>query len=123
MNLLTEPLSRVRGLAQSLGVKDVFGKTRESLIEEIRAKQQEYTPPVKTDIPQPEYDARLMSRPPAKKSDETIIRDFLKPYTDLGMHLSFDHERWYISHGKRSDEGTLRMPPRVILDCARRLMS
>lgn len=123
--LANKSLTELRGIAQSFDIADIFQKDQAQLIQAIELKQQAIAPEPKIEIPKPEYDARLMTRPPARKSDMQIIETLLQPYIARGLKLSFDEhgERWYMSRNKMTDEGTVRMPPRVILHCANRLMT
>lgn len=122
MTLENESLSKLRGIAQSLGVRDVFAKTKLELVQSISLKQEEATPKLEVVIDKPQYDARLMTKPPARISDEAIVREYLQPYIDIGMKLRIEDGHWYIAHGIKTDEGSLHMPPRVILNCAKALM-
>lgn len=122
MSLSTKSFTQLRIIAQGLGIADVFQMDRAHLQQAIEAKQQAMIPAPKIEIPKPEYDARLMTKPPAKKSDQQMVEELLQPYVQRGLRLSFDDERWYMQWDKRNDQGTLRMPPRVVLRCADRLM-
>ena len=114
---------QLRSIAQGYGVADIFSKDDKQLIQAIELKQQDMIPDPVINVPQPEYDARLMTKPPAKRSDQEAIKDLLAPYVARGLKLTIDHERWYMSNDKRTDEGTLRMPLRVVLRCAERIMA
>lgn len=116
-------LHELRGIAQSYGIGNIFSKESAQLIQEIGLKQQALTPEPVVPPVKPEYDARLMTKPPAKSSTQDDVRRLLQPHIERGMHLEFpDPETWHITHGKRSDTGTIRMPHRVVLDCANKLM-
>lgn len=116
-------LTALRGIAQSYSIPDIFQKDELQLRQAIELKQQDMTPQPKIEIPKPEYDARLMNRPPAKRSDEKVAMDLLQPYIARGLHVRFDEECWYMSLGKKNDSGTIRMPLRVLLDRADRMMA
>jgi hypothetical protein len=120
--LSTKSFTELRTMAHALEVPDIFQMDRAQLQQAIELRQQAMIPAPKVEIPRPEYDARLMTKPPAKKSDQQMVEELLAPFVQRGMHLRFDDERWYMSHGKKSDQGTLRMPPRVVLYCAEKLM-
>lgn len=120
--LSSKSLTELRGIAQSLDVPNVFQLDQVHLIQEITAKQIAAMPAPKVEIPRPEYDARLMNKPPSKRSNEEEIRQLLIPYVQRGLNLSFDEERWYMSSGKKTDEGTLRMPLKIVLRCAEKVM-
>jgi len=109
-------------MAQSFGVNDIFEKDAKRLIQEIEIKQQKLIPP-KVQLPSmPVYDARLMSKPPARRSNAMEITNLLEPYITMGLKLNLTEERWYMQYGSKTDEGTMRMPPRIVLKCAERLM-
>lgn len=120
--LSTKSITELRGIAQSFGIPDVFQKDKPQLLQVIELKQQAIAPAPKVEIPKPEYDARLMLKPPSRKSSKEEIERLLAPYLVRGMHLKFDEERWYMQHGKKTDEGTLRMPLRIVLRCAEKVM-
>jgi len=120
--LRKKSLTDLRAIAQSYSIPDIFSKTDIQLIQAIELKQQEMLPKHVVEIPKPEYDARLMNKPPSKISHVDEIKELLKPYVERGLHVKFDHERWYMSHGKKTDEGTLRMPLRSVLNCADQIM-
>lgn len=120
--LRSKSLTELRGLAQALGVSDIFQKDHAHLVQAIELKTQNIAPPVVPAIPKPEYDARLMTRPPSKRSSEAELRELLQPYVDRGMRLEITEEQWKIAIGKKNDQGTLRMPLRVMLKCAEELM-
>lgn len=120
--LRNKSLTELRGIAQSFGVADIFTKDQLQLIQAIELRQQDMQPTTAPIIPKPEYDARLMTRPPAKRSEVEVAEELLAPYVERGLHLRFDEERWYMSYSGRTDEGTLRMPLRVLMKCADNLM-
>lgn len=120
--LRKKSIHQLRGIAQSYSIPDIFSLDANHLIQAIELKQQAMIPEPAVKIEPPMYDARLMTKPPSKQSDEWSIRELLEPFVAQGMHLSFDEERWYMAHGKKTDEGTKRMPLRSILRCAEKLM-
>lgn len=120
--LRKKSLTELRGIAQAFGVPDIFQKDIMQLAQAIEMKQQAMVPMPVVDIPKPAYDARLMTKPPAKRATREEIEPLLQPYLARGMRASFDEERWYFSCGKKTDEGTLRMPMRTILYCAGKVM-
>lgn len=114
----------LRQIAQSFSIADIFSKDQLQLCQAIELKQQDMSkrrePP---EIPKPEYDARLMTKPPAKMSHEESIKELLKEHVVRGLRLTFpDPERWEMSYGKKTDCGNMRMPLRVVLGCADRLL-
>lgn len=121
--LRSKSIHELRAILQGYGDRaDLFSMTPTQLVQAIESKQQgSVAQPVV--IPSPQYDARLMMKPPSKITVQNELIDLLKPYTDRGLHLSFpDPESWRMQWGKREDNGTLRMPLRVALDCAQRIM-
>ncbi len=122
MSLRDKSLTELRGIAQSFGVADIFKMDSKKLIQMIEMKQQALVPVPKIEIPKPEYDARLMTKPPSKKSEQVEIEKLLTPYLAKGLRVRFEDERWYMSYRNKTDEGTLRMPLRVVLRCAEKVM-
>lgn len=125
MSLQKKSLTELRGIAQAFSVSDLFQKDKLQLIQAIEMKQQGLAPAPKIEIPKPEYDARLMTKPPSKKSLRQDAEVLLGPYVARGMSVRFEdnEERWYMAHGKKTDEGTMRMPLRHLLRCAERIMA
>jgi hypothetical protein len=121
--LLNKSLVELRGIAQSFNIPDIFQKDTIQLIQAIEMKQQGITPAPKVEIPRPEYDARLMTKPPSKRSDKEAMEELLAPHIARGLHFKVDEnaEWWSMSHGKRTDEGTMRMPLKTVLRCAEKL--
>lgn len=122
--LASKSLIELRGIAQSLNIADVFQKDKAQLLQAISTKQEAVAPAPKVEIPKPEYDARLMTRPPSAKASIHEIKVLLTQHVARGLHLSFDEneERWFMKHGKKNDEGTIRMPLRIVLKCADKIM-
>lgn len=120
--LRKKSITDLRAIAQGYGIPDIFKKTDIQLIQAIELKQKDMTPEPEASIPQPQYDARLMDKPPAKKSDRQLIRELLQNHLNAGLHLSFTDEEWHMKHGKKSDSGTIRMPLRTVLNCANNVM-
>lgn len=120
--LRSKSLTELRGIAQSYDIQDIFQKDVAHLVQAIEQKQKSLTPAPAIEIPKPEYDARLMTKAPARKSDESLLLEYLQPYIERGLKVTFEPEMWKMQLGLKTDQGTLRMPPRVVLDCARRIM-
>lgn len=117
-------MTELRGLCQSMGAKWSFSDDRNALLQKIQNRQTEILPPpLPVIVPVPQ-DQRLRSKPPSKVSDAVMIRDMLVPYMELGMKLDIDetNQTFRMSFGKKHDTGTLRQPPRVIIQCARKVM-
>lgn len=122
-NLRKKSIHDLRVMAQAFGINDVFSKDQAHLIQEIELKHK----PVQIVVqlpPLPAYDARLMTKPPSKRSNAEELVPLLESYIALGLKLSFDDngERWFMTCGKRNDEGTMRMPLKAVVECARRLL-
>lgn len=120
--LENKSLVELRGIAQSFNIDDIFQKDKNQLLQAISLKREALIPEPKIVIPRPEYDARLMTKPPSRKSDQQEIEELLKPHIARGLGVSFDEERWYMAHGKRTDEGTIRMPLSTVLYCANKIL-
>lgn len=122
MTLSTKSLVELRGIAQLLDIPDIFSLDKPHLLQAIQQKQNDSIPSAPpTDIPKPNYDARLMTKAPASIGSKEDIEQLLQQYVARGLLLTFDEERWHMSLGQREDEGTLRMPLRTVLMCAEAL--
>jgi hypothetical protein len=109
----------LRGIAQSFGIADIFSKDAAQLIQAIELKRTEMIPKAEIVVPKPEYDAKLMTKPPSRKTDRQEIERYLQPYIARGLRLSFpEPEVWAMECGKKNDTGSIRMPIRVVLQCA-----
>ena len=122
--LANKSIVELRGIAQALSVPDVFQKDKPQLLQAIELKQQKYTVTPKIEIPKPQYDARLMTKPPSKRALPQDVTELLAPYIARGLQFTIDEnaERWQMSFGKKTDEGTMRMPLRIVLRCAQKIM-
>ncbi len=120
--LRDESIHKLRGMAQAFGITDIFEKDAIHLAQEIELKQQKLVPPPIALPPRPEYDARLMTKPPSKQSTPMAITTLLEPHIKMGLKLRFDNEHWFMASGIKNDTGTLRMGLRHILDAAERVM-
>lgn len=123
--LRKKSLTELRGIAQSFGVADIFQKDKPQLVQAIEMKQAGIAPAPKVEIAKPAYDARLMTKPPSRRSDQQEVEELLQPYIQRGLLLSFDEhgERWFMRFDKKTDEGTMRMPLRHVLLCANKVMA
>ena len=122
IDLRSKSVHELRVMAQAFGVTEIFEKDQAHLAQEIELKQQKMIAPVVPLPPKPAYDARLMTKPPSRRSSMDEVVTLLEPLVKLGLHLHFDEERWYMSFGKKTDEGTIRMPLRNIYQCAEKVM-
>lgn len=121
--LHNKTIHELRAIAQGYQIPDLFAKTQSQLVQAIELKQQAMVPKVDNTPPRPEYDARLMTKPPSRRSSIDEIKELLVPFVDRGMHLSFPSpDQWHMQFGKKEDTGNIRMPLRVVLKCAERLM-
>ncbi len=120
--LASKSIHDLRAIAQGYGIPDIFAKTDVQLRQAIELKQQKMVPDAPVVIPKPEYDARLMTAEPSAMGDRAEIEALLSTHVARGLHLSFDEEHWHMSHGDRSDSGTLRMQLRTVLRCADRVL-
>jgi len=116
-------LHQLRAIAQGYGISDIFAKTDIQLRQEIAIKQADALP--KPSIPpvMPQYDARLMTKPPAKITTEAALLEVLKPHIDRGLRVTFPGpEEWHMSWDRKEDTGTMRQPLKTVIGCAERLM-
>lgn len=115
----------LRIMAQAFGVNDVFSKDKNNLIQEIVIKHAPVAAPAVALPPVPAYDARLMSKNPSKVSNPDELMELIRPYAELGLRFQFtdNGERWQMRFGERTDEGTMRMPLKTVIGCARRLLA
>jgi len=120
-----QSFTKLRSIAQAYGIKDFLSMTQGQLVQAIEVKQRSFTPEPKVEvIEKPEYDARLMSRPPAKICTEETLREMLGPHIKRGLHLTFpEPETWHMSFSKKEDTGTMRQPLRNVLKCADRMLA
>lgn len=122
--LKKKSIHELRNIASGYGVSDVFSKTPDALAKAITIKQARMQP--KPNDPPParaEYDSRLMTRRPAKTTSQEEAIELLEAHINRGIVLTFpEPDRWHMRIMEREDTGTLRMPPRVLLDCADRML-
>lgn len=123
--LQDKSLTDLRGIAQSFGVTDIFTKEKNALIQAIELKQQAIAPTPRIENPLPAYDGRLMTKAPSRKSSIQEAQDLLQPFIARGLNLRFEEngEYFYMSFGKKTDEGTMRQPLRQLWNCAERVMA
>jgi hypothetical protein len=116
-----QSLTELRGLAQSLGVKWAFSDDYNALKQKISLRQTDLLPPPPLPVvPQPD-DQRMRTLPPSKVSNESMVMGLLQPYIARGLKVSFENNHFHFKYKDRTDSGTLRQPPRVILNCAARM--
>lgn len=123
MSLERMSLTELRGIAQSVGVKDVFAKTANELRSEIVVKQEQKLPVPAAPIPKPVYDARLMTRVPTRHSNQEELEKLLEQHFERGLRISYPApEQWLMQYKDREDSGTMRQSLLNILRCADKLM-
>lgn len=117
-------IHELRAIAEGYGISDIFSKDISALRQAIQIKQQDFQPkPTYKPPPRPEYDSRLMTRRPTKEIDKDHVEKLLSDHIANGLVLTFpDPDRWHMRYGKKEDTGTCRMPPRVLMNCADRIM-
>lgn len=117
-------LTELRGIAQTMGVPDVFSKTKPQLSQAVSLKAEGMVKaPEPIVVQQHPYDARLMTQEPNALGDKQDLLDVLGSYIKIGLKVDFpDEETWKLSWNKREDTGTLRQPLRNIVNCANRIM-
>ncbi len=116
-----QSLTELRGLAQSMSVKWSFSDDMNALRQKISLKQADMLPPpIMPVIPIPD-DQRMRTLPPSKVSNEAMVRQMLEPYISRGMTVTFENNHFFMRYKERTDCGTMRQPPRVVVRCAARL--
>ena len=124
MSLEDKNIHELRAIAEGYGVGDLFSLPQNKLIREIRKSQDVRAKEIVPEMPKPEYDPRIRNKPPAKVCDQESILRYLEPYISRGLIVGFpEPERWHMRYNKKEDSGTMRMPPRVVIKCAERVMS
>lgn len=116
-----QSLTELRGLAQSMGVKWSFSDDYNALKQKISVRQADMLPPPAPPVVAQPDDQRMRTLPPSKISNETMIKSLLMPYIQRGLHVEFENNHFHFRYGDRTDTGTLRQPPRVIVGCAARM--
>ena len=123
MPLEKKSIHQLRAIAQGHGIPDVFSKDAKALIQAIQLRQKEEFTPVQQLPPRPEYDARLLTKPPSKSATEEDVLHILDRHIKMGLKVMFPApHRWHMIYGQKEDTGTTQMPLRVILNCAENVM-
>jgi hypothetical protein len=121
--LENKSLHQLRAIAQSFGVKDIFTLEANKLIQEIGLKQQALMPAVDIVPPRPDYDMRILGMNKRDHHSREVVTALLQPLIDKGLKLEFiDGETWQVSFDKKTDTGSLKLPLRVILVCAEKVL-
>lgn len=124
MNLNNKTIFELRSIAEGYGIPDVFSRTAPQLIADIQRRQtKEEIAPDFAPPSQNQYDTRLMTKRPARDTGKEYALEILKGYIDKGLQVTFpDPDKWHMYFKGKEDTGTLRMPPRTILKCAKGVM-
>lgn len=118
--LRNKSLTELRGIAQSFGIPVDFSKDAVQLAQAIEAKQKDMVP--KPEAPARPVDGRLTYKSPSRRTSKTEIVEVLAPYVDRGLRLEFpDDDSWTMALGNKNDSGNIRIPLRVVVNCAERL--
>jgi hypothetical protein len=121
--LKDKSVHELRAIAQTFDIDNIFSMDAGQLAHAIEIKRVELIPEPEIELPKPHYDARLMTRPPSKKSKKDEILDLLDGHIKLGLRVEFiDEETWSMYRGDKTDTGSIRVPLRVMLKCADRMM-
>jgi hypothetical protein len=116
MSLRDKSLHELRAIAQGYGVEKLFQLSADKLIQEIELAQEEMLPTPQIDVPMPQYDARLMTRAPSRKTNRVDVEEALRPYIMLGLKVEWiNDEEFIFKCGVKEDTGTLRQPLRAVL--------
>lgn len=116
-----QSLTELRGLCQSMGAKWSFADDANALKQKIALRQTDMLPPPALPVVPVPDDQRMRTRPPSKVSNEEMIKTMLAPYIARGLKVSFENNHFTFRYKDRVDTGTLRQPPRVVLQCAARM--
>ena len=122
--LVNKSITELRGVAQAMGVVWGFGDDKDRLIHLIETKRDVTVPPAPVlDIPLPNNQL-LRTLPPARISREQEIMGFMQPYIDRGLRftISDDLQTWSMQAGIKTDSGTMRQPPRILIECAEKVL-
>lgn len=119
--LRAKSVTALRTIADSFGVRDIFNLDKAALIQAIEAKRA-----YSDDKKQRDEIDRIVFRQkdflsrqqPVDAPTELQVLDVLEPCLQRGLRVSFEGGRWYMECGGRTDEGSLTMPLRVIVECA-----
>ena len=124
MSLSNKSIHELRSIAEGYGISDVFSKKPHELKQAIELKQtavvlkEKYVP-----LPRNEYDSRLMTKRPSDSFTNQEAVKALENHINLGLKITFpEPDRWHMNARGKEDNGTTRMPLRVLLDCADRIL-
>lgn len=111
----------LRTMAQAFGVNDVFSKDKNNIIQEIVLKHAPVAPAAVVMPPLPVSVNQALD----DMADPDDVTAAMKPYAALGLRFQFidSGTRWSMRFGERADEGTMSMPLKTVIDCARKLLA
>jgi hypothetical protein len=122
-DLESKSITELRGMFSSMGGNVNFSDSKTTLITKIGLRISDRMPkvqPIQTAIPE---DQRLRCIAPARNMNQQDVSEALKPFIEAGLQLSFpEHDSWQMLFRKKTDSGSLRVPLRVIVGCAREVM-
>lgn len=120
---MKKTIHELRAIAQSKGIKFSFSDDVLALSQKISLVNEAMKPIERVEIPRPEYDSKLRNKPPGKMCTQEDMLSRLQPYITRGLMVTFPYpEIWKMKCGMKEDTGNMRMPPKVMLDAADRLM-
>lgn len=120
---MKKTIHELRAVCQSKGIKFSFSDDVLALSQKINMVSEALKPIEAEPIPRPEYDPRLRMMPPGKVCTQDDMLKRLQPYIARGLLVTFPYpDMWRMRCGMKEDTGTMRMPPRVMLNAADRLM-
>lgn len=124
MALESESLTKLRGIAQALGLRLDWGWSRGDLIKKIEAKTTQTVNPIPVSTPPQNEDPRLRIVPPARNLSQHDVWDALREFRDdRGLIVTFpSSETIYLRKGKVEDSCSLRVPLRTIIDVAKKVL-
>jgi hypothetical protein len=116
--LQDKTLSELRGIALSLGIKNIFSLDKLLLLQEIENnKNVALAKEIKQDI------NISVSNSNRKRLSEAQVKDILKPLLDLGLIINFEGDSWVMHKGIKEDSGSVFMPLRDVVRCAKNIMT
>lgn len=114
----------MRGIAQAVGLKLDWRWDKSKLIRKIKETTDNALNGVPTESDEPS-DARLRTVPPARNLPQNDVMKALEKYKERGLIVTFptpDSIRLTRTI-VREDQCSLRVPLRVIVECARRIVN
>ncbi len=119
MGLDKKNMTELRGIAQSLGVKNVFSLKKSQLIDKIKIKSSE----VAADTTPPRVETIIIEIPQEPVREPDRLAEVLSEFISRGLRFNIKDTRWYMGFVGRTDEGGVDMPIRAIIKCAERLIN